>query len=412
MKRIFIFLFLLAVLNPLFADVDTNNQAQNILLIFKNAAANWESVIIPASMYVFWSLVAIDFVLSFGYMAIKGIDFGELFYELIRKVMTIGFFLFLFFTIDLMDYIPKSFSQLANNAVGVDIEPDNILELGVDIVANIWKGISMWSPADSFSLVFSGIIILIAFTLMAAELLIVIVKLYILIAGAYMVYSLGGLSYTRSYAINPIIAIIKAGLELFFIKLILGLSITTIEDMSVNVGTDNYSIIGMIVVSILLATLTKMTSGLVDSLMNGHLGNNSGGMGMAKAAGSAMVGGAVGAAAGSIAGTSAVNAAKNLSASGQGSTLGNIAKAAGADAINTITGANKYAAGNMGVRMANSMNQKSDILNTTTSSSISTPKNDFKDAIKSAKSESSSNENSNSSNSEYVSGINENLMKD
>lgn len=411
MKRIFIFLMLLAVI-PLFADVDTNNQAENILLIFKNAAANWEAVIIPAALYVFWSLVAIDFVLSFGYMAIKGTDFAELFYELIRKVMTIGFFLFLFFTIDLMDYIPKSFSQLANNAVGVDIEPDNILELGVDIVANIWKGMSMWSPADSFSLVFSGIIILIAFTLMAAELFIVIVKLYALIAGAYMVYSLGGLSYTRSYAINPIIAIIKASLELFFIKLILGLSITTIEDMSANIGTDNYSIIGMIMVSVLLATLTKMTGGLVESLMSGHLSNNSGGMGMAKATGTTMVGGAVGTVAGSIAGTSAISAAKDLSSAGQGSTFGNLAKAAGADAINTITGANKYAAGKMGVRMTNSMNQKSDILNATTSSSINKPNNDFKDAVKSVKNESSSSEKSNSSNSEYVSGVNENLMKD
>lgn len=407
MKKIFYLMSFILFVSPLFADVDTNNQAQNILDIFKNAAANWEAVIIPASMYVFWSLVAIDFVLTFGYMAIKGTDFAEIFYELVRKVIIIGFFLFLFVTVDLMDYIPKSFSQLANNAIGVDIEPDNILELGVDIVANIWKGISMWSPADSFSLVFSGIIILIAFTLMAAELFIVIVKLYALIAGAYMVYSLGGLSYTRSYAINPIIAIIKAGLELFFIKLILGLSVTTIEDMAANVGTDNYSIIGMIVVSVLLATLTKMTSGLVESLLNGHLGSNSGGMGMAKAAGAAMVGGAVGAVAGSIAGNSAMNAAKELSAAGQGSTLGNLAKAAGTDAINTITGANKYAAGNMGVRMANSMNQKSDILKASSNTSSSTPKNDFQDAIKSAKNESSNN----SSNSEYISGVSEDILK-
>ncbi len=411
MKKIFILLSLLIISSPLFAVVTTDNQAENILTIFKTGASNWESVIIPAALWLFWSLVAIDWVFSFGFMAIKGTDFAELFFELIRKVIIIGFFLILFTMVDMLDTIPQSLSQLANNATGVDIQPDTIIEQGFLIVKAIWAAIG-WS-IDSIGLFFAGVIILIAFALMTAQLFITIVKLYLLIAGTYIVFALGGLSQTRSYAINPIISVIKAGMELFFIKLILGLSVTTIQSMAANVATDNNSIMAMIAVAIILASLVQMVPGLVESLISGHFaGNSTSGMGMAKAVGAAAVGGAVGTVAGGIAGNSAISAAKDLSAAGQGSMMGNLAKAAGADAMNSITGANKYAAGNMGVRMSNNMNQKSEILKASdNSSSFSTPKNDFKDAIKSSKSE-SSDSNSDSPNSEYISGVDENILRD
>jgi type IV secretion system protein TrbL len=323
-----------------------------------------------------------------------------------------------------MDKIPQSFSQLANSATGVNIQPDTILEQAFLMVNAIWDGLSMWSPGDSMGLILAGIIILIAFALMAANLFIVIIKLYALIAGAYMVYSLGGLSYTRSYAINPIIAIIKAGLELFFIKLFLGLSVSTIQNMAANVGTDNNSIMAMIAVAVLLASLVQMVGGMVESLLAGHLGGNStSGLGMAKATFAAAGGAAVGAVAGSIAGNSAINAAKELSSAGQGSTLGNLAKAASTDAVNTITGANKYAAGNMGVRMANTMMSQAETLNNSkdlasstssatsgndnksTSSKVFGAANDLMGAIKQAKDSTSSSDTS--SNSEYISGVND-----
>lgn len=411
MKKILILILILTLLPTIIlAAVDTNNNTSDILLVFKNAANDWTTTILPSAMWLFWALVSIDFVLTFGYMALKGTDFAELFYELIRKVIIIGFFLMLFTFTDWLVTIPDSFAMLANNATGVNIAPDTILEQAFIIVKAIWDGIGF--SFDSIGLVLAGIIVLIAFALMTAQLFITIVKIYALMAGAYIVFALGGLTQTRSYAINPIISIIKAGMELFFIKVFLGLSVTTIQEMAANVGTDNNSIMAMVAISVLLASLVQMVPGMVESLLSGHFaGNSNSGMGTAKIAVAAAVGGAVGTAAGVVSGKSAITAAKELSGSGQGSTFGNLAKAAGSDAINTITGANKYAAGNMGVRMTNSMNQKSDILNATSSSSMSKPKNDFKDAIKSAKSESSSSENSNSSNSEYVSGVNENLMK-
>lgn len=402
MKKILILIFTFLP-TIILAAVDTNNNTSDILVVFKNAANDWTTTILPSAMWLFWALVSIDFVLTFGYMALKGTDFAELFYELIRKIIIIGFFLVLFTFTDWLVTIPDSFAMLANNATGVNIAPDTILEQAFIIVKAIWGGIGF--SFDSIGLVLAGIIVLIAFTLMTAQLFITIVKIYALMAGAYIVLALGGLTQTRSYAINPIISIIKAGMELFFIKVFLGLSVTTIQEMAVNVGTDNNSIMAMVAISVLLASLVQMVPGMVESLLSGHFaGNSTSGMGTAKVVAAAAMGGAIGTTAGVISGNSAISAAKDLSAAGQGSTFGNLAKAAGSDAMNTITGANKYASGNMGIRMSNNMNHKSDILKENNSSSINVPKNDFKDAIKSAKSE--------SSNSEYISSINENITKD
>lgn len=429
MKKILILIFIILFMpDTILADVDTNNNASNILMVFKNAAAGWTTTILPSALWLFWALVAIDFVLTFGFMAIKGTDFAELFYELIRKIIIIGFFLLLFTFTDWLLTIPDSFAILANSASGVNIAPDTILEQSFIIVKAIWDGIGL--SFESIGLVLAGIIVLIAFALMAAQLFITIVKIYALMAGAYIVFALGGLTQTRSYAINPIISIIKAGMELFFIKVFLGLSVSTIQNMAVNVGTDNNSVIAMIGISVLLASLVHMVPGMVESLLSGHFaGNSTAGLGTAKVVAAAAVGGAMGVTAGAISGSSAINAAKELSGSGQGSTLGNLAKAAGSDAINTITGANKYAAGNMGVRMANSMSNQSDILNSaqdlnnakkesgssSSSSSIFSGSNNLDGAIKSANGgggNTSSSENGNSTNSSYVSGVSDNILRD
>jgi hypothetical protein len=229
-----------------------------------------------------------------------------------------------------------------------------------------------------------------------------------------LIFSLAGLTQTRQMAVNPFFSIIKGGFELFLLKLFLGLSLTIFIQFSNEVQPDLQSAIMVVLVPILIAMLITNIPSIVESLLSGSLASSnmrpSGTMaaaGLMGGAAGATLGFVSGAAGGAIGAKSAINAAKDLSAAGEGTTFKNLRKAAGADTVNSITGANKYAAGNKGVRMANSMNQKSDILKASSSTSSSTPKNDFQDAIKSAKNESKDT----SSNSEYISGVSEDVLK-
>lgn len=345
----------------LFADVSTNNQAQGLLTIFDAAKNTWIAAIIPFALRLFWLLVTIDWVWTFGMLLLKGTEISEILATVIQKVLIIGFFLALFQYTTWLDTIPQSFGQLADtiNALPQKITPDTILEQGFTIVDTVWGSTSWFSnPGDSIGLMIAGLVILFAFIIMTAMFFTVIVKLYLLIVGAYFILALGGLSYTRTIGINAIIAVFKAGLELFFIKLLLGFSLNTITTMAANVGTDNSSIMAMIGISILIAALVSMVSGLADSLVSGTLGTNGSLASNTKATMMGAGAGAIGGAMASVAQVQNANNASNNSnlESGNNSNFGNFMKTskqtaqtatagvAGAG-VGTISGAIKGAIG-------------------------------------------------------------------
>jgi type IV secretion system protein TrbL len=350
MKRIALFA-LLMLPSFLFGAISPDNQGQALLQVFADASNQWVTAVKPAAMYLFYSFIVIDFVITFGFLAVKGTEIMEIFGELLRKILWIGFFLMIFQGANMMDKIPASFDRLAFQGSGIDIQPDVILEQAIDLVMKMWSVLDF--SIDSLVMVFAGIICLVAFALMAAQLFIVLVKIQALMVGAYLIFAFGGLSYTRSMAINPLKAVFAAGLELMFIKLFMGLTYTTIETMTDNVGNDTTSALMIIIVSVLLVSVVTMIGGMVSSLMSGTLGGNST-SGLAVAAG--VAGGAV---AGGVAAAKhgagihdAVKEAKKKAANGQGSTMGNLGRAIGEDFANTVKGKNARSTTSLGERAA------------------------------------------------------------
>lgn len=359
-----LFLLLVLILPTFaFAAVSPDNNAQTILDTFTAASHQWVAVIKPAGLYLFGSFVLIDMVLTFGFMALKQAGLAELTGELIRKIMWIGFFLALFKSAEWLSMIPESFSQLALKASSIDIEPDTIMESAMRLVEAVWNGAGILD-IDGWAALFAGIICLIAFALMAAQLFITLVKIQAIIAGSYLVFAFGGLSYTRSMAINPLKALFAAGMELMFIKLFLALTISTMEGFEQNASHDIPTSMTLIVVSVLLASVVNMIPGIVNSLMSGTLGGNS-------TSGLAVAAAAVGGAAAGVAATAkhssgmsdAVKAAAALADAGQGTTYGNLAKAMSQDMSNSIRGKNDRDTTSAGSRAADTMNQQVNGLN-------------------------------------------------
>ncbi|MBV5320900.1 MAG: P-type conjugative transfer protein TrbL [Sulfuricurvum sp.] len=345
----------------LFAGIDTNNNVDGVLGIFSAASTSWVNAIKPAGMYLFMSFIVIDFVLTFGAMALKGTEVGAILWTLIEKIMWIGFFLLFFNSVDYLKMIPESFAQIAANATDRNIEPDTILEAAMQLVMALWDGMTITDIGRSIAAVIAGAICLVAFGLMAAQLFMTLVKIQMLIAGSYIVISLGGLSYTRSMAVNPIKALFAAGMELMFIKLVLALTISTIEQLQASVGNDTGSYVAIIVMSIVLASVVQMINGVVNSLMSGSLGGNSvAGLGVAAGVVGGAMAGAAATAKGAAGMSGAVKAAKGLSAAGQGSTIGNIAKAVGAEMVRKATGADSN--GTL-QKATQKMNQKTQSIN-------------------------------------------------
>lgn len=339
MRRV-LFFGLLLLLTPgfLYGAIDTATSGHTLLASFETASKHWREIIIPAAQWMFWTLLSIDLVIEFGFLALSGqLDFGAIFAPLMRKVLMIGFFLMLFEHGDYLATIPASFSQLGDTAAGVPVDPDNIIASALSIVGSLADGVSVFHLADSITLFFSALIILIAFGLMTAHLIMVYVKTYVFLAIAPFVFSLAGLTQTRQIAYNPIMAIIKAGMELFLLKIFLGLTITMMQDFATNIDNDNGSIFVMIIMSIVMASVVHMVGGIVEAVMSGTVAQNStSGLGVAAGVAGGAVAGAASAAKGGMKVYDAAKSAKQAAANGQGSTMGNLARSMGGGIADTI----------------------------------------------------------------------------
>ncbi|ECQ3599315.1 P-type conjugative transfer protein TrbL [Campylobacter coli] len=288
---------------------------EGALTLIKNGLLSWTPLIKTACLWVFWTLVAIDLIWTFGLKALSGFEFGEFLTTLIKKIIYIGIFLFLFNTDQWLQIIFNSFSQLATNVNnGIDVKPNNIISTAIDVVITILQSASIFSPVQSFFIAISGIIILISFLLMAIDLLIVYLKFFLMNVIVFFALALGGLSHFKQIGLNPIMTAIKVGVELFMIQGLMGICFTMIgaiaNEINQNITIENILI--ALVTPVIFCIITKMIPGIIEAVFNGSIGESAGASAGFRAVATMAAGAATGAAVGAVGVTRAMNAAKAL----------------------------------------------------------------------------------------------------
>ncbi|ECP9243946.1 TPA: P-type conjugative transfer protein TrbL [Campylobacter coli] len=288
---------------------------EGVLTLIKNGLLSWTPLIKTACLWVFWTLVAIDLIWTFGLKALSGFEFGEFLTTLIKKIIYIGIFLFLFNTDQWLQIIFNSFSQLATNVNnGIDVKPNNIISTAIDVVITILQSASIFSPVQSFFIAISGIIILISFLLMAIDLLIVYLKFFLMNVIVFFALALGGLNHFKQIGLNPIMTAIKVGVELFMIQGLMGICFTMIgaiaNEINQNITIENILI--ALVTPVIFCIITKMIPGIIEAVFNGSIGESAGASAGFRAVATMAAGAAAGAAVGAVGATRAMNAAKAL----------------------------------------------------------------------------------------------------
>ncbi|EAJ7248650.1 P-type conjugative transfer protein TrbL [Campylobacter coli] len=289
--------------------------ADGILSLIRNGILSWTPLIKTACLWVFWTLVVIDLVWTFGLKALSGFEFGDFIATLIKKIMYIGIFLFLFNIDQWLQIIFNSFSQLATSVNnGISITPQNIIEQALNLVGKIIQSMDFWSPGDSILKVVAGVIILIAFVLMAIDLLIVYLKFFLMNVIVFFALALGGLSHFKQIGLNPIMTAIKVGVELFMIQGLMALSITMIDVINNEITQKSTAdvILQILVVALIFCMITKMVPGIIEAVFNGSIGESAGAAAGFRAVATMAAGAAAGAAVGAVGATRAMNAAKAL----------------------------------------------------------------------------------------------------
>ncbi|HEC1864918.1 TPA: P-type conjugative transfer protein TrbL [Campylobacter coli] len=308
-KNLIIFIFLL--LPNLAFGLENSN---GVLDLLQNGLESWIPLIKTACLWVFWTLVVIDLVWTFGLKALSGFEFGEFLTTLIKKIMYIGIFLFLFNTDQWLQILFNSFSQLATGVSnGIKITPSNIVTSGVEILLSIWEAAGL-NLAKTLFLLICGLIILIGFLLMAIDLLIVYLKFFLMNVIVFFALALGGLNHFKQIGLNPIMTAIKIGIELLMIQGLMALAInitnSAFKEIAQNLTID--LTLQILVIALIFCMITKMVPGIIEAVFNGSIGESAGASAGFRAVATMAAGAATGAAVGAVGVTRAMNAAKAL----------------------------------------------------------------------------------------------------
>ncbi|EAH6873023.1 P-type conjugative transfer protein TrbL [Campylobacter coli] len=308
-KNLIIFIFLL--LPNLAFGLENSN---GVLDLLQNGLESWIPLIKTACLWVFWTLVVIDLVWTFGLKALSGFEFGDFLATLIKKIMYIGIFLFLFNTDQWLQILFNSFSQLATGVSnGIKITPSNIVTSGVEILLSIWEAAGL-NLAKTLFLLICGLIILIGFLLMAIDLLIVYLKFFLMNVIVFFALALGGLNHFKQIGLNPIMTAIKIGIELLMIQGLMALAInitnSAFKEIAQNLTID--LTLQILVIALIFCMIAKMIPGIIEAVFNGSIGESAGASAGFRAVATMAAGAATGAAVGAVGVTRAMNAAKAL----------------------------------------------------------------------------------------------------
>lgn len=321
---------------------------------FLSASSGWVGTITDAASWLFWTLVVISMVWTFGMMALRKADIGEFFAEFVRFTITTGFFWWLLingpnFAMDIIN----SLRTLASDASGLSrgLNPSTPIDIAFDILAKAAKSYSITSPIDNLSIFLTTLAILACMAVVAANVLLALVNAWVLAYAGIFVLGFGGARWTSDIAINYFRSVAGIALKLMTITLLVGIAMSIIDgyhaDLAADAPIDELLVI--FVVALVLVILVNSVPNVIAGLIPGGgaaagAGSSFGagaimGAGMA-AAGMATSGAALaakatmGAVAGATGGASAIQAAfqkasASMGAGGDMPSMGSIVSSGG-----------------------------------------------------------------------------------
>lgn len=309
------------------AGLQSNVEMNGLLTDIHNASAQWGPKLQGYARNLLFLLAGIQFVWTFGNLIWQSADVGEMFRELIKFVMTIGFFLALLtYSTEWSTAIVNSFREAGSQASGFaqELMPGDVFTLAIKLAQKVLSNISLFDLETAVVIALSGVIILLCFAFIAAFMFVTLVESYVIINAAVLLIGFGGSQWTREFAIAPLRYAVAVGAKLFVLTLIVGLIMSVSDRWFANYDGTIGPTLTLLGLSLVCAYLSRSIPELIAGMITGSSfggGSAIGGMAMAAAAaatglaaGTMMAGGAnaAGGAAGALGGGSGGGAGSGL----------------------------------------------------------------------------------------------------
>ncbi|WP_323644544.1 P-type conjugative transfer protein TrbL [Pectobacterium versatile] len=280
-------------MNAYAGQLDSSGLLDTLLDKYQQVASTWTTVIGSYANWLFWGLVLISMVWTFGLIAMKGGGLQDLLAEIIRFFTVTGFFYYL---LNHGPAIPKaiidSMRELAANALGTSagISPSSIVDTAFLILTKISSAASIWSPMISTIMISVAIIVLVVMSLIAINMLIMLVSAWVLCYAGIILLGFGGSKWTSDITVNYLRTVLSIGVQLFTMTLIIGIGQSFIDQYFSAIKDDVpdlNSLIVLLLASIILLVLTNKLPLLLSGVVGGASLHGIGGFGAGMITGAA-----------------------------------------------------------------------------------------------------------------------------
>ncbi|HEV7434101.1 MAG TPA: P-type conjugative transfer protein TrbL [Pseudorhizobium sp.] len=324
-----------------------------------SAAKGWETTVMDAARSLFWILATIEIGIAAVWLALQAASLDSWFAELVRRIMFVGFFAFVLaqgptFAKAVVD----SLFQMA--AGGGTASPADVFNAGLTVATKMSEKVQFGLFEDNalaISAAFAMIVTVIAFSLVAAIFVSVMVEMYLGLLAGMIMLGLGGSSYTKDFAIRYLVYAFSVGMKLMALVMISRIGSEVLIGLAdqPDIGNEfqtSLAIAGIAVVVFIIALyVPSIIQGVVQgvTVTGGTESIRHGGQGASFAAGAAFL--AAGAAGAGYAAARSARAAGSSTAGagvrGIAASFGSAARAAGSAAKEKAIGSPGAYAGSL-----------------------------------------------------------------
>lgn len=327
-----------------FAQIDNAGLFDTVLQRYADSASTWATVITGHATWLYWVLVSISMVWTFGFMALRRADLGEFFAEFIRFTIVTGFFWWLLINGPAYaDGMIQSMRTMAGNATGLGgaLSPSGIVDIGFDIFNNVLEKSSLWSPVDSAMGIIISLIILVILALIGVNMLLLLISGWILAYAGIFYLGFGGARWTSDIALNYYKTVLGIAMQLFTMVLLVGIGSSILNQYyaAMSEGVQFSEMAVVLIVAVILLMLVNKVPPLISGVITG---SSVGGMGIGQFGAGAALGAAATAGAAAAMGGAMVAAGAAQAAGGAQAVMAAIGKAqenvaAGTDIMSSMS---------------------------------------------------------------------------
>ncbi len=247
---------------------------------FQSAAGEWLGRLRPLAQTTFALLAAIEFAVSAIVWGLRRESFDEAVGQFFIKCALLSF---LFMCLTFFDvWIPAiigSFVRAGQEAAGTpELNPTQVAELGLELYGKMMEKVFGWgllvSPAETFAAVFGGFVVLLAFAVIAAQLVLLLIESYIAVTAGVFFLGFAAFRGTATFTDRYLVWAVGVGIRLFLIYLIIGIGVGVAESWAEYIETigaiDYFSafrvVIGSVIFALVAVVIPNRTS---RSLLDG-----------------------------------------------------------------------------------------------------------------------------------------------